>query len=534
MTANQVLTSDAAMEQVRRVALRHNLIHNGLRFGVIIKTTDGEFQHLGGPENKVFVHLAEKAAVDAAGRDGFIEVPLPASGDDRPHSLYVYELDIPLAIDDAPNCFVWAVAESRGRLQDLVPLVFREFTSTCKAHLLAAYSRVDPLFIISKAFEAATVKLALRALIVMANAKAAILWMYHAEAQYYETDTVEGAAPGRYVIGMGKGVLGRVDPMKAAICYPSPETIDLLPYHPDLFNDEGWSRMQALPILWAGALVGAISIYWTDENDAPFLSDLDALRVGALASGFIATQQAEAALDSDFENVEKHLVRLAPAEALLSFIHDVNKSLQDVTRTMSAASVQLGQSHIEVNRELGSKLSSSARFVDGCLNRMGRLALLHEKVPTLARTDLHRLLDGISQLLQEHRTVKVELRFGRGPLWVHANRLSLERAVLNVVANAIYWTEAKPMGERKVTVSLLAVDNVATIEIADTGIGVGPEVRDTIFERFVTGRPDSGSGMGLYIVKEIMRAHRGEVTFESKPGIGATFRLTLPIVKGPS
>jgi len=63
------------------------------------------------------------------------------------------------------------------------------------------------------------------------------------------------------------------------------------------------------------------------------------------------------------------------------------------------------------------------------------------------------------------------------------------------------------------------------LEISDTGIGVPAGV--DIFEPFNTTKP-SGTGLGLVIVRQIIAAHAGTITYTSEPGRGTTFRLTLP------
>jgi signal transduction histidine kinase len=70
------------------------------------------------------------------------------------------------------------------------------------------------------------------------------------------------------------------------------------------------------------------------------------------------------------------------------------------------------------------------------------------------------------------------------------------------------------------------------IEVADTGEGIAPEDLPHIFERFYRGdksrsRSTGGAGLGLAIVQGIIRAHGGEISVESKPGAGATFRISL-------
>ena len=67
-------------------------------------------------------------------------------------------------------------------------------------------------------------------------------------------------------------------------------------------------------------------------------------------------------------------------------------------------------------------------------------------------------------------------------------------------------------------------------EVADTGEGIPPEHQERIFEKFfrVPGAPGGGVGLGLYIAREIVQAHGGEIGVESAPGRGSTFWFTLP------
>ena len=104
----------------------------------------------------------------------------------------------------------------------------------------------------------------------------------------------------------------------------------------------------------------------------------------------------------------------------------------------------------------------------------------------------------------------------------------LERALGNLVANAIKFTP--PGGEIRLSAEAGEVE--VTISVSDTGIGIEPEQRERVFERFYKadrGR-GSGTGLGLAIVKHIVQAHGGSVSLESRPGHGSTFSVHLPRV----
>ena len=64
--------------------------------------------------------------------------------------------------------------------------------------------------------------------------------------------------------------------------------------------------------------------------------------------------------------------------------------------------------------------------------------------------------------------------------------------------------------------------------MADTGLGIPDEIRDVLFESFVTTGKRDGTGLGLAIVRRIVQDHGGDIEFESGPDIGTTFTMRLP------
>src|SRR5262249_1364397 len=108
-----------------------------------------------------------------------------------------------------------------------------------------------------------------------------------------------------------------------------------------------------------------------------------------------------------------------------------------------------------------------------------------------------------------------------GQIPFHAS--TLRRAVLNLVQNAL---EAVTQGG---TVSIRGQQTATQVQVQvhDTGSGIAAESLGRIFEPLYTTKPD-GTGLGLYIVREIVVAHGGQITVASVEGQGTTFTLTLP------
>jgi two-component system, NtrC family, sensor histidine kinase HydH len=102
-------------------------------------------------------------------------------------------------------------------------------------------------------------------------------------------------------------------------------------------------------------------------------------------------------------------------------------------------------------------------------------------------------------------------------------RSAVERVFFNVIANAI---EAMPHGGKINICARKNVDSVF-IEVEDTGLGIPEEVRDRLFEPFVTGGKPEGLGLGLALARQTLRNQGGDMWTE--PAVGARFVIRLPI-----
>jgi PAS domain S-box-containing protein len=115
-------------------------------------------------------------------------------------------------------------------------------------------------------------------------------------------------------------------------------------------------------------------------------------------------------------------------------------------------------------------------------------------------------------------------------LVVVADREKTEVALGNLVRNALKFS---PEGGA-VTVSVKQTDGTAEVSVTDEGIGIAPEQVERVFDRFYQidsseTRSFPGSGLGLYIAKELVQSMGGEITVESEQGRGSTFTFTLPL-----
>ena len=146
--------------------------------------------------------------------------------------------------------------------------------------------------------------------------------------------------------------------------------------------------------------------------------------------------------------------------------------------------------------------------------------------------NLEELVDGaIKELEQNVKKANLTLTFDDkdgGPFFIHADFGKVRQMVTNIVDNAIKYTK---QGGIKISIHKDATARKILVKIKDTGIGIAPEVIPMLFQKFTRDKNAGkvnimGTGLGLYVVKELMKAHKGNVWVESPgEGKGSTFYL---------
>ena len=125
--------------------------------------------------------------------------------------------------------------------------------------------------------------------------------------------------------------------------------------------------------------------------------------------------------------------------------------------------------------------------------------------------------------------IHMEIRNCPTEVIANGDRAKFEQILINLLSNAVKFTKA---GGR-IEVSCGALETSIWISVQDTGVGIPAEHSETIFAPFAqVGRslasPKEGAGLGLSISRDLARAMHGDLTVESREGLGSTFTLTLP------
>ena len=110
-------------------------------------------------------------------------------------------------------------------------------------------------------------------------------------------------------------------------------------------------------------------------------------------------------------------------------------------------------------------------------------------------------------------------------LYLNLDKTQIIRVITNLVKNAIQATES--VENPLIKVNVLTNKDTVTITVEDNGKGISEEVKDLIFEPKFTTKT-SGMGLGLPMIKNIIEAYDGTISFTSKENVGTVFTVVLP------
>jgi two-component system phosphate regulon sensor histidine kinase PhoR len=182
-------------------------------------------------------------------------------------------------------------------------------------------------------------------------------------------------------------------------------------------------------------------------------------------------------------------------------------------------------------------------YLDISQNELQRLGLLVDKVLKLSMFEkkevelryepmsLQEVVDEVvsSLKLQLEKNQASVTVTSSGDLHLRADRLHLLSVVFNLLDNSIKYTKADP----SIQIDMKGNDEMIVLSVTDNGIGIAPEYKEKVFEKFFRvphgdTHNAKGYGLGLSYVAQVVKKHNGTITMESQPGSGAKFIITLP------
>ena len=242
--------------------------------------------------------------------------------------------------------------------------------------------------------------------------------------------------------------------------------------------------------------------------------------------------------------VEKELLRLqqeiGPVERFATLgrmtatvAHDLGTPLNSV----------LGYAQLLAQDDLPDRARRRLAIIETQIHRMGDIIQNYLSYtrgsPPRYKIDINELIRDTLLLLQpafKQRGVAISTALTDGSLVIHGDATSIQRVLINLLDNAI---DACDSGGYVEISSLpgAGIDDQGKhviIKLKDTGVGIAPDMLPKVFELFVTTKgPDKGTGLGLVICQEIIKAHGGSIAVESRLGQGTTITVSLPCAGAP-
>lgn len=278
-----------------------------------------------------------------------------------------------------------------------------------------------------------------------------------------------------------------------------------------------------LPLMARDRVLGALTLISTaatrqfDEGEVALAEDLAHRAAFAIENArlYQAAQQASQARD----------------EILGVVSHDLRNPLSAISMCARVL-LESPPNAADDRRELAEAILESTQLMQRLIQDLLDVSTIesgHLKIHP-RRESLGPLVDATLTMVREaadERGLLLARDLPAGLPEVHVDAMRLEQVLVNLVANAVKFTERGG----SVTVRAEARDDAVRIAVIDTGCGIPPEHLPHIFDRYWHARRQSrtvGTGLGLAIARGIVEAHGGRITVESALGLGTSFIFTVP------
>ena len=252
-------------------------------------------------------------------------------------------------------------------------------------------------------------------------------------------------------------------------------------------------------------------------------------------------QTLEEKVEQKTDDLRKAMSNLVQMEKMASLgklsasvAHELNNPLAGILAYAKLLRKKISRQDFSAEnlKEIDEELTMIADETTRCGSIVNNLLLFsRQKVGEFRRQDIAPVIEQSVKLIAHHlsmNNVKCEIELPDTPVEINCDPQQIEQALIALEINAI---EAMPEGG-SLKIELEKVENLKSVRIkfVDTGIGIGKEDLEHIFEPFHTTKKDGkGTGLGLAIVHGIVQSHNGKIDVESKVGGGTTFTITLPI-----
>jgi signal transduction histidine kinase len=243
-------------------------------------------------------------------------------------------------------------------------------------------------------------------------------------------------------------------------------------------------------------------------------------------------------LKHQFDELEDSHNRLLLSDKLASIglltagiAHEINNPLFVITGYLDVLNEALQEGPVEPEelQEIANKLNTASQSIVKLISGIKTFARIDETAPT--PIDLNSAIQGSLNLvsfLYKQENIELQNNLSAGSPMIMGNIGKLQQVLMNLFSNAKDAMESSD--EKVITVGTREEDGQVIVEVADTGCGIDAQQLGRVFSRAYTTKPvGKGSGMGLDLVRKIVREMEGSIGVESEVSKGTTFRIVFPL-----
>jgi C4-dicarboxylate-specific signal transduction histidine kinase len=222
-------------------------------------------------------------------------------------------------------------------------------------------------------------------------------------------------------------------------------------------------------------------------------------------------------------------------ELTSSIAHEISQPLTAVVANGHACLEWLSADppNIEKARRTTENIVQDGTRAGAVLERIR--SLFKKEPPSQDWLDMNEVIEELTVFVRDEagrRGISVRTRLSRDLPRVKGDRVQLQQVVLNLLMNGMDAMNGSAGRTRELVIGSRRHDSRSIlISVADSGVGLRPEIEDRIFEPFFTTKPQ-GMGMGLAISRSIVESHRGHLWAEAGHAGGALFQFTIPVDSG--
>lgn len=254
-------------------------------------------------------------------------------------------------------------------------------------------------------------------------------------------------------------------------------------------------------------------------------------------TGFVRDLTQRQKTEARLQELQAELVQIsrltAMGEMASTLAHELNQPLSAITNYLKGSSRMLEELR---NEDADAVRDAIGKAADQALRAGQIIRRLREFV---SQGESEKRVENIGKVAEEASAlalvgaretgVRTRVNLGNFVDMVLVDRIQIQQVLVNLIRNALEAMQASDRRELTLTTKKSKPDTIE-ISVADTGMGISPEIAEHLFQPFFTTKPH-GMGVGLSISRSIIEDHGGRIWIEPNPGGGTIFKITLPAIE---